>query len=763
MRLVGRILHRIVAAIALLVVTVAGAPLLAGATVLAALIFLPLPATIPVAKAAPPTVSPTVIYDQFGHPIATLQAYDQNVAVTPAQIPLVVDAAVIADEDRNFFSEAGIDPKAVIRAGLANLHANAVVQGGSTITEQYVKLAYGDADRSLANKLKEAILASQIDRVTTKDDILFHYLTLVYYGDGSYGIGAAAEDYFRVPVQQLTLSEAATLAGLIPAPTARAPRENLAGAEAARELVLGKLLQQRYVTAGEYRSAMAQRLALAGPTAPAGATLIYPPNVSPSKYPAFVDYVERWLLARYPESEVFGGGLQVQTTLDPAIENDALAAVSSALVGTVAPLDMALAAVQPTTGFVEAIVGGRSFNEPLNQVNLALGGCDYAGTSATDLAVRRGATVGSTCWTQTSVTGGGSGRQPGSSWKPFVLATALEQGISPDAVYPAPQVLPIAGCKPTPQQDCAIHNDEGQGGGPTTLRNAMAASINTVYAQLVTQVGCPAVAETARALGITSAFYSPQVQPFCATYALGEVDVSPLDMASAYGVFAAHGARAAPTPILEILDSKGKVLVDNIHHAPAATQVIPSNVADNVTDVLQGPLSSPDGTAYGEGLNRPAAGKTGTTSNYTNAWFVGYTPTLSTAVWLGNTQNGNATIDYRGNQEVFGATVSAPVWHAFMTAALAGVPPTQFSQPAPIVAPTARLAPTTTTTIPQIEPRPPSITAVVSGGGPYTVTPAAPVLPPPPSTTTTTTAPPVTEPDTTTTAPSPGAVTTPTG
>ena len=160
----------------------------------------------------------------------------------------MVDAAVIADEDRNFFTEAGIDPKAVIRAALANLHANAVVEGGSTITEQYVKLAYGDTDRSFTNKLKEAILASQIDRVTTKDDILYHYLTLVYYGDGSYGIGAAAEDYFRVPVQQLTLSEAATLAGLIPAPTTRGSPKKLAAAEAARELVLDKLLQQRYIT-----------------------------------------------------------------------------------------------------------------------------------------------------------------------------------------------------------------------------------------------------------------------------------------------------------------------------------------------------------------------------------------------------------------------------------------------------------------------------------------------------------------------------------
>ena len=746
MRLLLRFLRFVFRSVWFTVATLVGVPVVAGVTIFTCLILLPLPASIPVAKASTPTGQPTIIYDRNGQQIAVLQQYDQNVPVTQSQIPVVVKDAVISDEDHNFYHEGGINLRGAVRALVADVRNNKVVQGGSTITEQYVKLAYGDTDRTLYNKVREAILASQLDRQASKDSILYHYLTIVYFGDGSYGIGVAAADYFRLPVQRLDVSQAATLAGLIPAPSTRAPRGNLPAAEAGRELVLREMLAQRYITQAQYVGAMASKLWLAsrGP-APPGATVVYPPNVTPPKYPAFVAYATQWLLQRYPPSEVYGGGLRVQTTLDPAVQADAAGAIGTTLAGTIDPLEMALVAVEPQTGYVEAMVGGRDDGgDGLYQgnVNLALGGCDYGGATALDKQVQAQAQVKSTCWTQPTATGGGSGRQPGSSWKPFVLAAALEQGISPEAVFPAPGALPIPGCKPSPAQDCIIHNDEGQGGGPTTLRTAMAASINTVYAQLAEKVGCPAVAATATKMGIGSAFYDSSIQTFCAPYALGEVDVSPLDMASAYGVFADHGRRAAPTPVLEVVNTHGKVLLDNLRTPPATTQVIPANVADNVTNVLQG-VFGPGGTGSGLGLSRPAAGKTGTASNYTNAWFVGYTPTLSTAVWMGNAASQATRITYRGSTApVFGATYSGPTWRNFMNAVLAGVPATQFSQPAPIEPPApAVLQSTTTTTRPHLSPRAPSATIQITPGGPYSVPPPAALTPPSPTTTTTTTLP----------------------
>src|ERR1700678_1396622 len=251
MRLFWRIVKAIFSSVFLAIVTLVGAPVAAAATVLAGLIFLPLPATIPIPKPNP-TILPTILYDRDGNQIATLQQYDSNVPVTEAQIPQVLKEAVISDEDRNFYHEGGVDLRGTLRALYDDVRHNGPLQGGSTITQQYVKLAYTDQKRTLVRKVREAILASQLDRQASKNEILYRYLTIVYFGDGNYGIGAAAENYFRVPVSALNASQAATLAGLIPAPTARAPRENLATAEADRELVLREMRQQGYLTQAEY-------------------------------------------------------------------------------------------------------------------------------------------------------------------------------------------------------------------------------------------------------------------------------------------------------------------------------------------------------------------------------------------------------------------------------------------------------------------------------------------------------------------------------
>jgi penicillin-binding protein 1A len=751
MRAVWRVVKTIFSSLFLAMVVLVGAPAAFAATALAGLIFLPLPATIPIPKANP-AILPTLVYDRYGHQIATLQQYDRNVPVTEDQIPQVLKEAVVADEDRNFYHHGGVDVRGTLRALYDDIRHKGPLQGGSTITQQYVKLAYTNQQRTLVRKVREAILASQLDRQASKDEILYRYLTVVYFGDGNYGIGAAAENYFHVPVSSLDASQAAVLAGLIPAPSARAPRENIAASETARELVLREMHQQGYLTTAQYDDALQQRLALAnGTKLPLRSTVVYPIQAAPSAYPDFVDYVTRWLLAHFPPSEVYGGGLRVQTSLDPAVQAAAYAVVGSTLAGTSPPLDMALAAVEPSTGFVPALVGGRGFGTT-SQVNLALGGCDPP--PSRPAAVQ----VAATCWSGQSITGGGQGRQPGSAWKPFTLATAFEQGIQPTTTYFAPGVYQIPGCKvPAGQHPsaCQVHNDEpGSIIGTETLAQATAESTNTVYAQVAPQVGCNNVATTAKQLGIESAYYSTPPFYYCPSYALGELDVSPLDMASAYGVFADHGQRATPTPILEIVNAAGKVMVDNIKPLPATSAVLPANVADNVTNVLQGVITG--GTGSAAQLGRPAAGKTGTTSDYTNAWFVGYTPTLSAAVWMGNATSQAATMgEVKGVKPVYGGTWPAITWRQFMSQALAGVPVTPFTQPAPIIPPeqAAALAPKPTTTVP-IEPGAPGYVQGTPAGGPYQVPAPAPFAPEP---ITTTTAPPATTGSTTsTTSPVPG-------
>lgn len=777
MNLLKRILKTVFGSVFLATVTLVGAPVAFGATVLAGLVFLPLPASIPVPK-APPTVQPTTIYDRYGHVIAQLSQYSRDLPFTDAQVPQILKEAVVADEDRNYYHESGIDIRGMVRALYADLRNKATVQGGSTITQQYVKLAYLNSQRTVVRKVKEAILASQLARQASKEDILYHYLTLIYLGDGNTGAEAASESYFHIPVQDLNPSQAATLAGLIPAPSARAPEEHLAQAEEYRQLVLKKMLQQGYISAPEYQYYLARHLALAGTpgATAANSTLVYPEVYTTinDQFPDFVNYVQDWLAKNIPASVLQKGGLRIQTTMDPAVENDARAVVAATLDGSAMPVDMAMAAVEPTTGFVSAVVGGRYFSSPLagkyQYDNFALGGCQDPRSTYKNLVVQTPAS----CWNGSMITGGGGGRQPGSSFKPFTLATAFLDHIPPSTVYPSPYVYQIPGCVSTNPTACQIHNDEGDLGGATseTLAQATAQSTNTVYAQVAEQVGCPAVANTAKALGVESAYYATPPFYYCASYALGEVGVSPLDMASAYGVFAAHGEKATPTPILEIVDAQGKVLVDNIHHRPQATQILPANVADNVTNVLQGVITSGTGTAAQ--LGRPAAGKTGTTSNNTDAWFVGYTPTLSTAVWMGNADSdatpvgsspscpqGCVTGHYLNGPAVtfdglYGGEWPAIAWKEFMQLALADVPVTPFSAPAPILTPpeaAALQAPHTSTTV-TVAPGAYGYTEPVPAGGPYVYPASPPVASPPTVATTTTVAP------TTTTTPSGSTTTT---
>jgi len=631
-------------------------PLTSAGVMLGAYLFLPLPADLP--ERTPPSPSQiSRVYDAAGNEIGTFKQFETSIPVGKEDIPESLKQAVIAAEDRSFYSHGGVDVRGTMRALLADVRERGASQGGSTITQQLVKNTLTGSERSIPRKIREAVLASQLDREVDKDDILLEYLSIIYLGEGAYGVGAAAETYFRKPVSELTLSESALLAGLIPAPSRYSPRVDPAAAEDKRQTVLRAMLEEEMITDEEFGVAAYQPVWLESQGPPPGpVALVYPPEVQQSAEPYFTDYVSRWLAEHLPGGvdQIYQGGLRIETTLDPTLQGVARQQIAEFLDGTEPDLRTTLVSVEPQRGYVRAFVSGRDF--ATDQVNYALG-----------------------------AKGGGSGRQTGSAFKPFVLAQAFAEGITPDAPYSGRDHDVSEACPGPAGTTTVLENYEGSGFGTVDLRTATAKSINTVFTRLILDVGVDKTMALARSMGLAGVReYDPAVH--CASVALGAESVSPLDMASAYGVFAARGLRAEPTPVLRVTDRDDNVIIDN--SAPEPTRVLAEDVADNVTGVLQGVLSN--GTAAGRGLDRPAAGKTGTTQNNRDAWFVGYTPTLSTSVWIGYE---NKTIEttkelrnIKGVRAVTGGTHPARLWQQFMRAALRGVPITEFSEPAPIEA-----------------------------------------------------------------------------
>lgn len=645
----------------------------------------------------PTTVSGiTRVYDDQGNQIGLLRQFDLSIPVTQQDIPRSLKEATIAIEDRRFYQHSGVDNRAVLRALWADLTGGGYVEGASTITQQYSRLVYTGTERTIRRKLEEAGVARRIEKSMTKDEILYHYLDRVYLGDGAYGVGAASQSYFRKPVNDLTLSESALLAGLIRQPSVNNPRSNPTGAEQVRLLVLQRMLDQGRITPAQYTEAAAQKVFLREPAyeADGPATVIQPRQEQQADYPYFVDYVRRYLVAKYGEEKVYQGGLKVYSSLNPSLQAKAQKAVSDTLKGTTPPLDMAMVSVDPRNGLVQALVGGRDFSN--SQVNLALGRCDGAGEAPKD---------GPIC-----IDGGGTGRQPGSAFKPFTLAKAIEKGISVEKVYSGPASYTFPRCA---GEGCTVRNVESSGYGSLTLREATARSVNTVYAQLIQDVGVKDTAEMAHRLGLTMVRgdgTQPNGEPYGPSLTLGAAETSPLDMAAAYSVFANRGEQFPAAPVSRVEEPDGKVLEDNLNRRPK--RVLPTQVADLVNDVLKGVVQY--GTGSGADFGRPdgIAGKTGTSEDYGDAWFVGYTPQLSTAVWLGFTDSRRPLQNIKGNGRVYGATFGVPTWRAFMEAAAPELNLTDFVKPGPppTIAPgpgatirpnpNAKPAPTTTPTPP---------------------------------------------------------------
>ena len=560
--------------------------------------------------------------------LALLRGDESRIVVGSDEIAPVVKQAIVAVEDRRFWEHRGVDVRGIVRAIWADIRHSGLVQGGSTITQQFVKNTYRKNDRTIGRKLREAALAWQLERRWSKDRILTAYLNTVYFGNGAYGIEVAARVYFHKHAQDLTLAEAALLAGIPADPAAYDPVTRPRAAGARRATVLRVMHAQELITAGELRRALA-------------APLPRPRRIGLRRMrgvaPYFVEYVkQQQLIPYYGAAKVFGGGLRITTSIDLELQKLAQRAIRRWLDSKRGPA-AALVAVDPRDGRVLALVGGENFKR--SQFNLAAQGR----------------------------------RQAGSAFKPFVLATALAEGISPRTTYESKPTLIDAGGRVW-----SVRNYEDSYLGEIDLETATTYSDNAVYAQLTAQVGPANVRRMAHALGVTS--------PLHAWYAigLGAEGVTPLEMARAFASFADGGARVdgavlgnVPRAVLRVED--GDRVDEN---APRRRQVLDPNDAAIVTSMLERVVEQ--GTGERARLaDRPAAGKTGTTENYGDAWFVGYTPQLAVAVWVGYPNRlVPMTTEFQGGP-VAGGTYPALIWKTFVERALAKLKeaPTAFPVP----------------------------------------------------------------------------------
>ena len=595
----------------------------------------PLPAEVPTAQ--------TIVFlDATGRQeIGTLSAQENRRVVTLDKIPEDARRAVLAAEDRDFYEHGAISWRGLARASAANLLRRRISEGGSTITQQYVKNAFPGVgrDRTLFRKLKEAVIAVKLERKFSKDQILEFYMNTVYFGRGAYGIDAAARTYFKQKVENLKPGQSALLAGVIRSPEFYGKKDHATSAKARRNYVLQAMVDRGWLTAKEGRAAMASKLGIVWSTKRGG--------IANSQAPFFLEKVRQYLIARYGAEAVNLGGLRVRTTLDMGMQRLADATVRRIMNDPKHDPRAALVAIDPRNGAVRAMYGGRSFKS--RQFNYA-----------TD-----------------------SVRQAGSTMKPFVLAQALNAGISANTVYPGPAELIVNG------EDFKNYGDTNY--GPMTLRDATRLSVNTIYVQLMQVVGPERVAKFARAHGLAAELggpadpkrdprpleNAPVLKPVLAL-SLGSGDVTTLQLASAFGTWANRGIHQAPHLVEKVVDSKGRVLED--HRGQQGTQVIAREHADTMNLVLRGAVENGTGTAarlYG----REVAGKTGTTSDYTDARFVGYTTDLVTSVWLGFDDPKKKLVNVRGYDGISGGTLPAQIWHDFMDGATRNRPNQPFVQP----------------------------------------------------------------------------------
>ncbi len=575
----------------------------------------------------------TIVYAADSSVLAYWYAGEDRTLVAFDDLPESLVDAVVAAEDQRFWDHRGVDLRAILRAAQANGQAGEIVQGGSTITQQYIKNVILTSEISLDRKLEEAALAVRLEEGLSKQEILERYLNTIYLGDGAYGVGTAAANYFGKDVGELTLGEASLLAGLIRAPSTTNPRTNPEVAVERRKAVLETMVGLGNITQAEAGAASTEPIELAPPHRRLGR----------SRYPYFVEELKRQLLddVRLGETPtdrynaLFSGGLRIHTTLDPSMQLAAEEALESVIGDEADRPDAALVSIEPGTGYVRAIVGGRDFydeSDPIAQFNLATQGR----------------------------------RQPGSSFKPFVLAAALEDGVDLYDVYEAGRRAEIE----TDSDTWLVENFNDAVFPRLTVLEATVFSVNVVYARLMDRVGPEKVRDLAERAGLTT-----ELEPFY-SLALGAQEVSPFEMASAYGVFAVGGVRVAPVLFTSIKTHDGSTLVENeLRLAQAIDQTVADQVTMALTEVVR------RGTGQRARIGRPIAGKTGTSQDHRDAWYVGYTPELVTSVWVGYARYSEPMEQPLTPFTITGGSWPAEIWGLYSAAVLAGVP----YSPLPIV------------------------------------------------------------------------------
>ena len=695
-----------VGALTLLFVIVVGAAALWAFTIL--------PRSLPSVSALE-TLQPiqgTKIYDDNDEAITELHV-ERRILVPLSQIPQSLRDAILATEDRRFYSHWGIDPIGVARAIIQNYRRGRIVEGGSTITQQLTKVLFLTPDKSLERKLKEAVLALELERRYSKDRILEMYLNQVYFGQGSYGVEAAARTYFGKGVSELTVRESALIAGLPRAPTNYSPFDRPEAAKRRREVVL-----RRLVEFGSIKDEEAKRLAKTD-------LGLIPPERRRTTGQYFIDYVQQTLEAKYGPDLVLKGGLNVYTTLNPTMQltaEQSLREGLKALAGRSAQTttgarpgespEGAVVTVEPQTGYVKAMVGGSDFFR-----------------SEFNRAVQ-------------------AKRQPGSAFKPFIYIAALEAGFTPASqIEDSPVSFPVGGKN---GQVWKPENYDRKFRGSTTLQQAIEESVNVVTVKLQERVGLAKTIQVARRLGITSPL------DVNLSLALGTSDVSLLEMTSAYGTLANQGVWMPPVAIRYVTDAQGKLLEE---HVPEGREALAPETAYVITQMLRGVVERGTGQAA-KGLGRPVAAKTGTTNDYSNAWFVGFTPRLATGVWVGYDRPRSLGKDETGSR------VAVPIWVTYMGKVLGESPKEDFPVPEHVVSmlvdedpsgeclrpvpmafvkgtesgmtcngvgqPRAQVVPPATTTPqpPGAAPALPSPPATTPGPAPVQMTPPAPSAPP---------------------------------
>ncbi len=587
----------------------------------------------------------SILLDDLGHPLGVV-SQQNRVIVTPGEIPPIVKEAVVSIEDKRFETNGGVDVRGIARAFIQDIAHKGNVQGASTIEQQFIKNALqAQSHRTIFEKLREVALAFQLSHKWSKEKIITAYLNTIYFGNGAYGIESAAQTYFghdvnhlgcgepshELCVQQMQPAEAAMLAGIIQSPTGYDPAQHPMAAQARRNTVLRQMLAQGYITQAVYEQSVAQAL-------PAAKDIEAPTEQTIEGVDAgyFTSWVQQQIIERYGAPRAFDGGLKIKTTLDIELQHAAEHAVNAYLESPEGPT-ASLVAIENSTGEVRAMVGGRDYST--TPFNLATNG----------------------------------ERQPGSSFKAFDLAAALEDGISPDSVWTSKQKVFYVK-SPHGTEKFVVHNDEGNYTGSNTLTAATAFSDNSIYAEVGLKVGTKRIARLAHRMGITTPL---STNPAMTIGGL-TVGVTALDMAHAYETIA-HGGRrvsgtlaenGAPVAIQEV-DAGSHTLPDGNHHDVNHVKtkpVLPASVAATETSMLETVLQY--GTGKAAAIGQFAAGKTGTTSNYGDAWFVGWNSKYTVAVWVGYPDKLiPMTTSFNGGP-VLGGTFPALIWHDFMTSAL---------------------------------------------------------------------------------------------